>query len=196
MEDLYKFIGAKPNAPQKKIQECIERTRTRLRQTAEINEEEPANNLRRAEQVLLDPELRREYNRRLGLNNAPAPAPAEEVKQVTSPAVDAARRKQASVLGLLILVFATILVIHYWDRIHPWPIGIYLRDSRTGSQSAVLVGYTSSHLFPNGNHQPAYQVKMLADGQLRWVSVKQLHAEFNAGTPAPPSKREEAPRSP
>ena len=194
MADLYEFIGAKPNAHQKEIQGCIDQTRTRLRQTGEINEEVPANNLRKAEQVLLNPEIRREYDKRLGLNHV-APA-ADEVKQVSLPPADASRRKQIALLGLLFVVFAAILVFHYWDRLHPWPLGIYLRDSRTGSQAAVLVGYTSSHLFPDGNHRPAYQVKMLADGQLRWVSVKQLHAEFNASSPAPPSEREAAPRSP
>ena len=194
MANLYEFIGAKPNASQREIQECIDRTRTRLRQTSEINEEEPANSLRKAEQVLLDPEIRREYNKRLGLHNVPPTA--DEVKQVGLPPADASRGKQIALLGLLFVVFAAILVFHYWDRLHPWPIGIYLRDARTGSQSAVLVGYTSSHLFPDGNHRPAYQVKMLADGRLRWVSVKQLHAEFNASSPAPPSEREAAPKSP
>jgi hypothetical protein len=194
LANLYEFIGAKPNAPQTEIQKCIERTRTRLRQTGGIHEKETADDLRKAEQVLLNPEIRREYDKRLGLNNIPPPA--EEVRQVRLPHSGASHGKQIALLGLLFVVFAAILAFHYWDRIHPWPTGIYLRDFRTGSQTAVLVGYTSSRLFPDGNHRPAYQVKMLANGRLRWVTVKQLHAEFNAGPPAPPSEREEAPKSP
>ncbi len=183
MKTLYDFIGARPNATDEQLRLLIEQTRVRLKQTGAWYRDENEVTFRQAEEILLNPEAREAYNKEHGIVPGPplvAGAPVAYRKK--------RRQKsnvgQYAVLALLLVVLAGILGFFAWQRFSVWPAGIYLKDPKSGARVAVLVGRESDHAFPNGTRGPACQIKNLDTGERKWISEKQLTADFDRGDQA------------
>jgi hypothetical protein len=189
MPSLYDFIGAKPDASREDIARRLSETEVRLKQTGEIYNEKYERLLHQARHVLLDPEARREYDKKFGFAKAAAAKRKPPVLALKiSPSLKS-KIIRISLLALLIAVLAGVWTWRQWDTLKPWPVGSYLRSSATGQITAVLVERTDGYRFRNGKVGTAYRVKMLDSGELRWVGAGQLHAEFRLGAMAPPSER-------
>ncbi len=186
MKTLYEFIGAAPDAAPEVISKRIENTRLHLQQIGRITEGDNTDRLRQAKAVLLNPTERARYDRKLAVEN---PVQGD----TTQPQKKQARGKHTSTVSVIVLVvlvagfIAGVLLYYDWDNLVHWPDGVYLVSNATGEVSAVLVTYEGQHDFSNGRLMTAYEVKILNTGKYRWLGVKQLHAEFSKGSPAPPS---------
>ncbi len=180
MANLYDFVGARPGASQEEIRKCIEATRTRLKMTGQIYQENNEERLRDAEQVLLNPLERIEYDKKMGIKRYAQPA-----RPVRRARADDRRLKQIGVLAGLVLVLVLWLLFLFRDNFRNWPTGIYLSRRGSTENVAVLVGSTTSSAFPDRSVGPAWAVKDLQTGQVRWVSRSQLYAEFKPRGPAP-----------
>lgn len=179
MKTLYDFIGAKPSATEEQLRLLVEQTRVRLKQTGAWYKDDNEILFRRAEEILLDPEAREAYNQEQGI----VPGPSQVAQHPTAYRRPKRRTStgQVVVLALLVVVLAGILGFFAWDRFSQWPTGVYLKDPGSGKRVAVLVGRTPDHLFPDGVHRPACEVKDLATGERRWMGEKQLRAEYDRG---------------
>ena len=188
MPSLYEFIGARPDASLDEIQKRLSETEVRLKQTGEIYNEKYERLLHQVKHTLLDPEARREYDKKFGFARAAVAKKKSPLGRVTiSPGLQSKIIKGAA-LVLLVAALAGFWIWRQWDSLQPWPVGSYLRSTATGQVTAVLIDRTEGYTFRNGKVGTAYRVKMLDTGELRWVGPGQLHAEFRLGSKAPASE--------
>lgn len=179
MKTLYDFIGARPNATEEQLRLLVEQTRVRLKQTGAWYKDDNEILFRQAEEVLLDPQAREAYNQEQGI--IPAPPQVGSRPTAHRRPKRGASTGQVVLLALLALVLVGILGFFSWDRFSQWPTGVYLKDPGSGKRVAVLVSRTTDHVFPDGVHRRACEVKILATGERRWMGEKQLRAEFDRG---------------
>lgn len=188
MPSLYEFIGARPDASLDEIQKRLSETEVRLKQTGEIYNEKYERLLHQVKHTLLDPEARREYDKKFGFARAAVAKKKSPLGGVTiSPGLQSKILKGAALI-LLVAALAGFWIWRQWDSLKPWPVGSYLRSTATGQVTAVLIDRTEGYTFRNGKVGTAYRVKMLDTGELRWVGPGQLHAEFRLGGKAPASE--------
>lgn len=184
MNTLYEFIGAAHDAEPAVISKLIQNTRRRLQQSGRLNENNNANRLREAKDILLDPTKRAEYDRKLKLTNLLR----KDATRFHGKQVQKKRISTLSVVMLIVIVASFItgaILYSTWDNLVHWPSGVYLVSNATGEVSAVLVAYEGQHEFSKGRVMAAYEIKVLRSGKFRWLGAKQLRAEFRKGSPAP-----------
>ena len=199
MANYYDYIGARPDATREEIEKAITLTEVRLKQTGAINSPQAEINLRNARETLLDPEVRKAYNEKLGLTSTIR----AERKAVVERKIGArpARRWQVShdsrtqrllVLGLLILLLAAYLGYRHWEASRIWPDGSLLLSIDNGQPEAVILGRDSDHVDLAGRHLPAYKIKMIKTGIITWAGDKPVRAQWTLGGPAPASLMKES----
>jgi len=184
MVTLYEFIRAAHDAEPAVIAKLIQDTRLRLQQSGRLNENNNADRLREAKDILLNPTKRAEYDKKLELTNLLR----EGATQFHGKRVQKKRTSTLSVVMLIVIVagfIAGVILYSTWDNLVHWPNGVYLVSNATGEVSAVLVAYEGRHKFSKGRVMAAYEIKVLNSGKFRWLGVKQLRAEFSKGSPAP-----------
>lgn len=189
MANLYDYIGARPSASPDELRKAIDATRTRLKMTGQIYQGTNEERLREAEQILLNPLERIEYDKKMGI---------KRYAQVQRSRFKPSRRRvnQMAVLLGLLLLLAAVLLYSFRNSFREWPTGTYLARKGTGQQVAVLVGSTTTYAFPDKTIGPAWAVKDLQTGVVRWVSRSQLFAEFDALGPAPEKEWRNVPLPP
>ena len=189
MPSLYEFIGARPDASLEEIQKRVKETEVRLKQTGEIYTEKYERLLHQARHTLLDPEARREYDKKFGFVKA---AGAKKAPRALAVKISPGLKSKIIRIALLVAALGALAGFWIWkqrDALQTWPVGNYLRSRTNGQITAVLVERTDGYTFRNGKVGTAYRVKMLDTGELRWVGTGQLSAEFTLGSTAPPAER-------
>jgi len=199
MANLYDYIGARPDATQEEIERAIALTEVRLKQTGAINSPQAEINLRKTRETLLNPDLRRAYNTKLGLTSVVRAEKTAVVERKIGarPAKrwqipHDSRTQRLLVLGLLILVLVAYLGYRHWEASRIWPDGSILLSIDDGQPEAVILGRESDHVDFAGRHYPAYKIKMLKTGIITWAGDKPVRAQWNLGGPAPASLLKES----
>lgn len=198
MANYYDYIGARPDATQEEIQKAVAATEIKLKQTGAINTPQAEMNLRNIRETLLNAELRKAYNAKLGLTSSiRAEKKASGEKRLGAKPVrpwqrpGAARTQRLLVLVSLVLILGAYFGYTHWASGRVWPTGSYLVSVDGGVPEAVILERESSHLFSAGRSLPAYRVKMLKTGQITWATDRQAHVQWRLGDPAPASVLQE-----
>jgi len=198
MANYYDYIGVRPDATREEIEKALAATEIRLKQTGAINTPQTEVNLRNVRETLLEPELRRAYDKKLRLTGPVRPQSltaaekrlgARQAKQLRIPHLS--RTQSLLILILLLLVFGSYFGYTLWVGNRVWPSGSYLLSVDNGRPEAVILDREPSHLFSAGRSRPAYRVKMLKTGEITWATDKQAHVQWRLGDPAPASLLQE-----
>lgn len=194
MATYYEFIGAKPDATQEEVAKLFEITERRLHQTGQINDERYEVALRKIRDVLLDPENRKAYDKKLGIvakaNPQRLSAGHQRVGAKASrprflPRIGTAQR--VVIMGAILAVLAIVAGFSYWQSTRSWPTGHYLLRPGSGTAVAVILSREVVHVYPNGYRGPAYKVKILETGELMWATEAQIRTQWGLGGAAPAS---------
>lgn len=183
--NLYEFIGAKPGASPGDIERLIQITRTRLQQTGKLYQGGNEERLEEAHRVLMDPLERAAYDEKHGIVRPVGPS--SQPRNPIAAFKPTARRRQVMVQAFLLVLLVVVIGFFYLRHVTLWPTGTYLNSVVNGQRTAVFLKREAHHSFPNGKTMTACEVRMLDSGEIRWMSEKQLHAEFAQGPPAAPS---------
>jgi hypothetical protein len=198
MANYYDYIGVKPDATREEIEKALALTEVRLKQTGAINSPQAEINLRNTRETLLDPELRKAYNKKLGLTSAirAENKAAVERKIGARPArrwqiPQASRTQRIIAMGILIVVFGAYLGYTNWQASRIWPDGSVLLSVDDGQPDAVILSREADHVDVAGRHLPAYRIKVIKTGQIIWAGDKQIRAQWRLGGQAPASLTQE-----
>jgi hypothetical protein len=194
MANYYDYIGVRPDATREEIEKAIALTEVRLKQTGAINSPQAEINLRNTRETLLDPELRKAYNEKLGLTSAirAERKAVVERKLGARPArrwqlPQSSRTQRIIAMGVLIVVFGAYLGYTHWQATRIWPNGSVLLSIDDGQPDAVILDREADHVDFAGRHLPAYRIKVIKTGQIIWAGDKQVHAQWKRGGQAPAS---------
>jgi hypothetical protein len=186
MPNLYEYIGIRPSAATEDIPKAIEATERRWRQTGEINKSGREVLLRQAAEILTDPKLRAEYNKKYRL-----PAPGTIQQEIKREAIrqKSHHLKRTTVLIAGVIVAVSLVAVFWMTRpgggMQSIPSGTYLLDLKTGKPSAVLIAKVPDHTFPNGTRGIGCNVLILATGEKIWIEDSMLLWKYKPGGAAP-----------
>lgn len=137
--------------------------------------------LREAQDALLSPMSRAEYDKKLGIKFT------ELAKDTGGGSFD---RKPVIILVALVSVIIALAVFYLPGKIQgpSQPIinpGVYLVSTSTGENSAVLRSFDPDHLFPDKGEQRGYEITVLDSNEIRWITEEELLADYTKGAYAP-----------
>ncbi len=191
MPTYYDVIGVAPDAPVEEIARGCDRVQAQLEKSGQI--EPYQSQLRKVRETLLNPDLRQNYNQKMGLLKGGAPPRAASAPpKKTAPAKSAARLRgiRPPLLIGAIVVVALCAVYLLWHFVlgvpTPPDTGRYLLPPNGGQPVAVVIAHDPNHLFEgNSSPSPAVLIYKLADGNASWLGDSVVGLVYRVGGPAP-----------
>lgn len=137
--------------------------------------------LREAQDTLLNPINRLEYDKKLGIKFV---KPEKETKE------GASNRKPVITLLILAAVVVVLGILYIPAKIKGTPQpsinpGVYLVSTSTGESCAVLRKFEAEHSFADGEERRGYEILVLDSGEVIWITEEELLSDYSAGSYAP-----------
>ena len=179
MFDYYEYYKIDCRAKHDEIQGALDMVYQTLQRQG--GTEEQYRTLREAQETLLNPMRRAEYDQKLGIRLA---KPEAESGSPTSGI------KTMVVLLCVSAALAALLALYLPGKLRSAPKpaitpGVYLVSNATEKDEAVLRKFDPEHLFPEGSKKEGYEILVMASGEIEWISREELTATYRTGGYAP-----------
>jgi len=180
MADFYQHFNIDYKATQKEVQAALDLAYQNLQKQG--GSDEQYRMLREAQDALLNPMNRVEYDKKIGVKFEKPPA---ENKVRTLP-----EKKSVVWLSAIAAVLLLVLVLYLPRKLSPPPApaifpGMYLVSASTGEEEAVLRKFEPRHVFHDGSKGEGYEILVLKSNETEWLSEKDLLDRYKAGGFAP-----------
>lgn len=180
MFDYYDYYKIDCRAKHEEIQGALDLAFQALQRQG--GSEEQYRTLREAQDTLLNPMNRAEYDQKLGIKFQKQQEPASQNRP--------ADRKTMVLLLCAFAAFAALAVLYLPGKLGSAPRpeinpGVYLVSVSTEMNEAVLRKFDPEHLFPEGSKGEGYEILVIASGEVEWITREELTARYRAGGYAP-----------
>ncbi|HNQ77204.1 MAG TPA: hypothetical protein PK747_06875 [Acidobacteriota bacterium] len=179
MYNYYKHFGIDPTAGHEEVKGALDMAYQDLQRKG--GSQEQYRILREAQDTLLNPINRVEYDKKLGIK---PPKPEKSVNEST--------HISKSAVALMILAAVAILlgILYIPAKIKGTPRpginpGVYLVSTSTGESSAVLRKFEAEHDFADGEEHRGYEILVIDSGEVIWITEEELLSDYTAGSYAP-----------